>query len=166
MRIYYITNHEIFSHIYGNFQVKSYENTQNIWNLSIHVVLTKTTWFLNYVVLVNTTCFANHICFSQFFTEKHHDFFPKHEVLTNTTCFAKHVVLVNITCLMKNHLLQCTNPVMRKWQHRILLTKSWMLENFPSHEAKPSDLERLFWHSWHRNTHTSTSSSLDWLNVW
>ena len=106
VRIYYITNHEIFSHIYGNFQVKSYENTQNIWNLSIHVVLTNTTWFLNYVVLVNTTCFANHICFSQFFTEKHHDVFPKHDVLTNTTCFAKHVVLVNITCLMKNHVLQ------------------------------------------------------------
>ena len=27
--------------------------------------------------------------FSQFFTEKHHDVFPKHDVLTNTTCFAK-----------------------------------------------------------------------------
>ena len=33
---------------------------------------------------------------------------------------------------------------------------------FPSHEAKPSDLERLFWHEWLGKTHTSTSDSQDW----
>ena len=62
-----------------------------------------------------------------------------------------------------SYLDDCTNPVRRKWQHGILLTKSWMLENFPSHEAKPSDLESfLAWMTRWVICHVVISNSQDW----
>ena len=58
------------------------------------------------------------------------------------------------------------NPVSWKWQHGILLTSSFMLENFPSHSASPRDLESfLAFMTWWVIYHVVISSSQDWYIV-
>ena len=55
------------------------------------------------------------------------------------------------------------NPVIRKWQHRILLTSSFMLEKFPSHSASPRGLESfLAFMTWWVKSYVVISSSQDW----
>ena len=58
------------------------------------------------------------------------------------------------------------NPVIRKWQHRILLTSSFMLEKFPSHSASPRGLESFlaFMTRWVKS-YVVISSSQDWYIV-
>ena len=58
------------------------------------------------------------------------------------------------------------NPVIRKWQHRILLTSSFMLEKFPSHSASPRGLESfLAFMTWWVKSYVVISSSQDWYIV-